>query len=169
MKKVLVIGSINCDYVINVPKMPETGETLLCGGYELAPGGKGANQAYALAKLGGKVAMLGAVGDDGPGEKLLGNLRAVGVDVSEIMTLPGESTGTAFIFVDSAGSNSILVSQGANLRVNEEYIDRVPLVCPPGQGQGPVSPSFEAPLPAWCNTAPCPEVSPVAAPLYRIP
>ncbi len=124
MKKVLVIGSINCDYVINVPKMPETGETLLCGGYELAPGGKGANQAYALAKLGGKVAMLGAVGDDGPGEKLLGNLRAVGVDVSEIMTLPGESTGTAFIFVDSAGSNSILVSQGANLRVNEEYIKK---------------------------------------------
>ena len=48
MKKVLVIGSLNCDYVINLPKMPETGETLLCGGYELVPGGKGANRAYAL-------------------------------------------------------------------------------------------------------------------------
>lgn len=122
MKKVLVIGSLNCDYVIDLPKMPETGETLLCGSYELVSGGKGANQAYALGKLGGSAAMLGAVGDDGPGARLLDNLRSVGVDVSGIKTVTGMSTGTAFIFVDSSGSNSIVVAQGANLQVDEEYI-----------------------------------------------
>lgn len=66
--------------------------------------------------------MLGAVGDDGPGARLLDNLRSVGVDVSGIKTVTGMSTGTAFIFVDSSGSNSIVVAQGANLQVDEEYI-----------------------------------------------
>lgn len=122
MKKVLVIGSLNCDYVINVPQMPRLGETLLCGGYETLPGGKGANQAYALAKLGGRVAMLGAVGDDGPGEMLKRSLESAGVDLSGIRTVPGESTGTAFIFVDGSGANSIIVAQGANRLVDGEYI-----------------------------------------------
>ncbi len=65
MKKVLVIGSLNCDYVINVPKMPKLGETLSCDGFEMVPGGKGANQAYAIGRLGGSVGMLGTVGGDG--------------------------------------------------------------------------------------------------------
>lgn len=122
MKKILVIGSLNCDYVINVPQMPRTGETLLCGGYETVPGGKGANQAYAAARLGGNVAMLGAVGDDGPGETLKRSLESAGVDLSGIRTVSGETTGTAFIFVDSSGANSIAVAPGANRLVDEEYV-----------------------------------------------
>lgn len=78
MKKVLVIGSLNCDYVINVPKMPKLGETLSCDGFEMVPGGKGANQAYAIGRLGGSVGMLGTVGGDGAGDMLRENLRAVG-------------------------------------------------------------------------------------------
>ncbi len=122
MKKVLVIGSLNCDYVINVQKMPKIGETLICDGFEMIPGGKGANQAYALGKLGGAVTMLGAVGDDGPGSMLRENLRGVGVDVSRLKSVKGESTGTAFITVDSSGGNSIIVVQGANSTVDVPYI-----------------------------------------------
>lgn len=122
MKKVLVIGSLNCDYVINVPKMPKLGETLSCDGFEMVPGGKGANQAYAIGKLGGSVGMLGAVGGDGAGDMLRENLRAVGVDVSGLLTVPGESTGSAFITVDSSGGNSIIVVPGANRAVSPEYI-----------------------------------------------
>ena len=122
MEKVLVIGSLNCDYVINVQKMPQIGETLLCDGFEMIPGGKGANQAYAIGKLGGEVTMLGAVGNDGPGSMLRANLKGVGVDVSRLKCAEGESTGTAFITVDSSGGNSIIVVQGANGTVDVPYI-----------------------------------------------
>lgn len=122
MKKVLVIGSLNCDYVINVQKMPQVGETLLCEGFERIPGGKGANQAYALGRLGGDVAMLGAVGDDSAGAMLRDNLAAVGVDVSRLKCSRQDDTGTAFICVDSLGHNSIIVIQGANRAVDIPYI-----------------------------------------------
>lgn len=122
MEKVLVIGSLNCDYVINVEKMPKVGETLLCDRFETVPGGKGANQAYALGRLGGNVSMLGAVGDDNAGAMLRRNLAAVGVDVSRLKCSRQEDTGTAFICVDSSGGNSIIVIQGANRTVDIQYI-----------------------------------------------
>lgn len=122
MKKILVIGSLNCDYVINVQKMPQLGETLLCDGFEMIPGGKGANQAYALGRLGGSVSMLGAVGDDSAGAMLRDNLAGVGVDISRLKCSRQENTGTAFICVDSSGRNSIIVIQGANRSVDIPYI-----------------------------------------------
>lgn len=118
-----MIGSLNCDYVINVQHMPQMGETLLCDRFEKIPGGKGANQAYALGKLGGDVSMLGAVGNDSAGAMLRDNLAAVGVDVSRLKCSQKEDTGAAFICVDSSGGNSIIVMQGANRTVDIDYIE----------------------------------------------
>ena len=122
MKKIAVAGSINMDYVLNVPHMPQTGETLLAQTFEMLPGGKGANQACAAGKLEGNVTMLGAVGEDGAGIALCESLRSAGVDISRIRRLKGESTGSAFICVDPSGSNHIVVAQGANRAVNIEYL-----------------------------------------------
>lgn len=121
MRKILVIGSLNMDFVINVDHMPLKGETILSGDFDLIPGGKGANQAYATGKLGGSVAMLGAVGDDDYGRALVKNLESVGVDMSHIKTCG--HTGNAFITVDKNGDNSIIVVQGANAAVDKAYID----------------------------------------------
>lgn len=123
MKRVLVIGSLNCDYVINVPEMPQIGETLLCDSFEMIPGGKGANQAYALGKLGGTVSMLGAIGGDSVGAALRDNLASVGVDATRLKQAKGENTGTAIITVDSMGRNSIIVVPGANSTVDIPYIE----------------------------------------------
>lgn len=124
MKKILVVGSLNMDFVIDVEKMPVPGETILAHGMRLVPGGKGANQAYAAAKLGGEVAMIGAVGDDQFGRLLKENLSSVGVDVSGIETLAGCPTGNAIITVEEQGENSIIVVPGANAQVSREMIDR---------------------------------------------
>ena len=124
MKKILVIGSINMDFVFNVEHMPRKGESILSDGIELIPGGKGANQAYAVGKLGGKVDMLGAVGDDEYGKALLKNLESVGVGINNIKIDGSTNTGNAFIAVDSSGDNSIISVQGANLSVDKDYIDR---------------------------------------------
>lgn len=123
MKKIAVVGSINIDYVIDVPRRPQVGETILGGRYDTVPGGKGANQAYAGGKLGGSVVMLGAVGEDKDGRALCENLRSVGVDVSRIKRVPEENTGTAFISLDKQGNNSIVVIPGANQAVDIPYID----------------------------------------------
>lgn len=122
MKKIAVVGSINMDYVLNVPHMPQTGETLLTQKFEMLPGGKGANQACAAGKLEGSVTMLGAVGDDGAGEALCESLRCAGVDISRIRRVKEEATGSAFICVDPAGNNHIVVVQGANRAVDIGYL-----------------------------------------------
>ena len=124
VKKIAVVGSMNMDYVIEVQAMPLVGETILCQGFSMIPGGKGANQAYAAGKLGGQVTMLGAVGCDQAGEALCESLRSVGVDVSRIKHCQGENTGTAFISVDKEGHNSITVAQGANRAVDIPYIQQ---------------------------------------------
>ncbi len=122
MKKICVLGSMNMDYVMKVPHMPELGETILSESLETLPGGKGANQAYAAGKLGGTVTMLGAVGADSAGERLCASLASVGVDVSRIRKCSGEVTGSAFICVDSSGDNSIVAAQGANSKVSISYV-----------------------------------------------
>ncbi len=124
MKKITVIGSLNMDIVLAVSHMPETGETILAEGIELIPGGKGANQAYAVGKLGGCAGMIGAVGSDSAGEELVRSLEQAGVDTSGIEVLEGESSGQAFITVDEGGNNSIIVAAGANGRVTKEMILR---------------------------------------------
>lgn len=122
MKKILVVGSLNMDLVTEVPHLLTKGETALAQNLRQVPGGKGANQAYAVGKLSGRAAMLGAVGADAHGERLLANLREVGVDVSAVQKRQEEPTGTAVIMVLPSGDNSILVLQGANASVTPDVI-----------------------------------------------
>lgn len=123
MSNLLIVGSLNMDTVINVKDMPKPGETVLGKNYELCPGGKGANQAYAAGKLGADVSMIGLVGKDDNGMKLLLNLQSVGVNTSGIQTLDNITSGTAFITVDDEGENSIIVISGANYELRKEHID----------------------------------------------
>lgn len=124
MSNILVVGSLNMDFVINVKKMPLSGETILGEDVNLVPGGKGANQAYAIGKLGGQVNMIGAVGDDLYGKMLIENLQSVGVGTSGIEVISGTPTGNAFISVDEGGENSIIVVQGANNKLTTQMIDK---------------------------------------------
>ncbi len=124
MGKILVVGSLNMDFVINTDKMPVPGETVLGNYFNLSPGGKGANQAYAVGKLGGNVSMIGAVGDDENGNILRENLKSVNVDVSPVEVLKDCHTGSAFVTVDKSGENSIVVIQGTNKLLTTEMIDK---------------------------------------------
>ncbi|MEU7299172.1 ribokinase [Streptomyces sp. NPDC007206] len=112
----LVVGSANADLVIDVERRPAAGETVLGGDLAVHPGGKGANQAVAAARLGADTALLARVGDDAHGRLLLDSLRAAGVDT--VGVLVGEApTGVALITVDPSGDNSIVVSPGANAKL----------------------------------------------------
>ena len=123
-KKILVIGSLNIDCVVHVDHTPVTGETILCNEMQMIPGGKGANQACAVGKLGADAAMLGAVGRDSYAELQKQSLTGAGVDVSHLIVREECSTGLAFITIDKNGDNSIVVIQGANVAVTKEDIDR---------------------------------------------
>ncbi|OIK24638.1 ribokinase [Streptomyces malaysiense] len=112
----LVVGSANADLVIGVERRPAAGETVLGGDLSTHPGGKGANQAVAAARLGARTALLARVGDDGHGRLLLDSLRSAGVDPSGVLE-GGAPTGVALITVDPSGDNSIVVSPGANARL----------------------------------------------------
>ncbi len=113
MNKVLVVGSINMDLVVQAGRFPAPGETLLGQCFSTFPGGKGANQAVAARRLGAQVAMIGCVGGDAFGRELLGLLKKEGVDTRHIRTEDGISTGVAAITVSQA-ENSIIVVPGAN-------------------------------------------------------
>lgn len=115
MAKIVVIGSLNMDVVAIAPRLPIAGETLIGSRYLNEPGGKGANQAYAAAKLGGDVAMLGRVGSDDHGKRMRANLETVSCNVAELRAIEGNS-GVAVIFVAESGQNSIVVVPGANHR-----------------------------------------------------
>ena len=110
------------DMVVKVPHMPAAGETILAGNMELVPGGKGANQAYAAGRLGARVTMFGAVGSDSYADIEKNSLAAAGVDTSRLLVREGKSTGLAWITVNAAGDNSIVVIPGANATVTEQDI-----------------------------------------------
>jgi ribokinase len=112
----LVVGSANADLVIGVERRPAAGETVLGSDLAVHPGGKGANQAVAAARLGARTALLARVGDDGHGRLLLDSQRASGVDTAGVL-VGGAPTGVALITVDPSGDNSIVVSPGANARL----------------------------------------------------
>lgn len=114
-----VVGSINMDLILNMKKVPEVGENVLGTDYGYANGGKGANQATALAKLGAKVKMIGKVADDPNGAKLLENLKNNNIDVSGVAT-DGSQTGLAAIILDGEGKNRIVVYEGANSEINSQ-------------------------------------------------
>ncbi|HTO08309.1 MAG TPA: ribokinase [Myxococcota bacterium] len=123
MRDIAVVGSMNVDVSLRVPRFVAPGETLRATGLELGAGGKGLNQAIAAARLGGRVRMIGRVGADPFAEIALGALRDAGVDVSYVESLVGERTGLAAITVDeSTGQNQIAVAGGANKRVSVEHV-----------------------------------------------
>ena len=121
--EIVVVGSLNLDVSVPVERHPRPGETVLGGDAARTPGGKGANQAVAAARLGRRVAMVGRVGDDGVGDDLLAALEADGVERSGVRVLPGVSTGIALIAVDPRGENSIVVSAGANARLDAAGVE----------------------------------------------
>jgi ribokinase len=122
-RPIVVVGSINMDLVSNTPRIPIAGQTLIGTDFRTTPGGKGANQAVAVARLGYPVQMIGAVGEDVFGQALLENLRSAGVGTEAVAHIPGPS-GVAPILVASNGENSIVVVPGANGKVTSQLIDQ---------------------------------------------
>src|SRR5216684_6180751 len=114
---IVVVGSLNMDFVVAVEHLPAPGETVLGSNFQMFPGGKGGNQAAAAAKLGGSsvaVRMIGRVGYDVFADHLKASLSSAGVDVSSVHAARSQPTGVALIWVDRAGQNSIVVASGAN-------------------------------------------------------
>lgn len=114
---VVVVGSINMDLVTRVPSLPTPGQTLTSTGFQTLPGGKGANQAVAVSRLGGRSVMVGRVGDDAYGTQLLGNLRREGVDTRRVGRVADCPSGLAMISVEDSGQNVITIVPGANGRM----------------------------------------------------
>ena len=114
--RVTVAGSLNMDLVARAPRIPQPGETIIGRDFRNVPGGKGANQAVAAARLGAEVSMVGRVGADTFADPLLENLAADGIDHTYVTRDPEAATGVALIVVDDAGENSIVVASGANAR-----------------------------------------------------
>ncbi|MFY9152245.1 MAG: ribokinase [Prolixibacteraceae bacterium] len=123
-RKILVAGSSNTDMVIKTNHFPAPGETILGGTFLMNAGGKGANQAVAAARLGGKVTFIGKVGDDVFGRQAVRLLENEGINVSCISVDPVNPSGVAMITVDRKGENSIVVASGANASMNPEDFDR---------------------------------------------
>lgn len=121
-KNILVIGSINKDLVITTPRFPKEGETILGNNFSTSNGGKGANQACAIGKLGGNVAMLGAVGNDNFGKDLSNALSSNNVNINNLLIKNDVSTGIAVITVANDGANHIIVAQGANALITKDDI-----------------------------------------------
>lgn len=120
--KIVVVGSLNMDIVVKMENMPRPGETVMGWDLRHIPGGKGANQACAAGRLSGNTVMLGKVGKDSSGETLVNSLKHAGVDISRIAQSDAP-TGTALIWVNGAGNNSIVVAAGANQECDLPYIE----------------------------------------------
>ncbi len=120
--RVLVIGSINMDLVARVPAIPRPGETLTGRSLTFIPGGKGANQAVAAARLGAQVSMAGRLGDDAFSATLRHGLEATGIDTAAILSTPNTASGTAWISVADDGQNAITVIPGSNGLVTVEDV-----------------------------------------------
>ncbi len=120
---VLVVGSANMDMVVSCERFPEPGETVLTDEFTMFPGGKGANQAVACARLGGAVRFLGKMGDDVFHPRLLKSLEADGIDTEHVLVDPDASTGVALITVNGKGENQIVVAAGSNMRLTPEEVE----------------------------------------------
>lgn len=121
--RIVVVGSLNMDLVVGAPKIPAPGETVIGGDLQTFPGGKGANQAVAAARLGAQVAMVGRVGDDAFGAQLKQTLENDGVDLAYVQNTAVTPSGVALIVVDAAGQNSIVVASGANMRLTPADVE----------------------------------------------
>lgn len=120
--QIVTLGGLNMDLVVRVPVIPKPGETITGHGFATFPGGKGANQTVALARLGAQVCMIGRVGADSFGETLLQNLRQEGVRTDFVRVDHQRATGVALITVEDSGQNNISVAPGANMAVSAEEV-----------------------------------------------
>lgn len=141
-KPIVVVGSINVDFVATAPRIPVAGETITGENFQLHFGGKGANQAVAVARLGHPVQMIGMVGSDSFGAQVRAGLQQAGVGVDAVHTVE-DSSGIAAITVSNAGENTIVVVPGANAHVTPEYLDRHRDVI---RGAGMVLAQLEVPM-----------------------
>jgi ribokinase len=123
-KKIVVVGSCNTDMVIKADRLPIPGETVLGGTFFMNPGGKGANQAVAAARLGGKVTLISKTGNDVFGKQSVMLYEAENINTNYIDSDPNNPSGVALITVDSFGENCIVVASGANASLNRSDIDR---------------------------------------------
>jgi ribokinase len=165
---VTVLGSLNMDISVTVPRLPAPGATVLGSAARFAPGGKGANQAVAAARLGADVRMAGCVGDDDFGRQLLAALRAEGISTDAVRVVPGVPTGLAMIAVDARGENLIIVAPGANHQVSPLDVaaatdnPRDILVISAEIPAKAISQALAQPGPCVFNLAPAPETSAAA-------
>ena len=121
---ITVVGSFNMDLVIEAPRFPAPGEAILGRNFRRACGGKGANQAYAVAKMGMPAAMIGAVGQDAFGDEMLANLNSIGVNTEGVVRRADVPSGTAMIVLDVSGQNQIVVANGANDTLTGADVER---------------------------------------------
>ncbi len=122
--KITVIGSSNTDLVVKAPKLPAPGETVLGGEFIIAAGGKGANQAVAIARLGGDVTFVARLGMDDFGDQRLADFRKDGMSTDFVFRDAEAPSGVALIFVDDDGENMIVAAQGANARLSPDDVDK---------------------------------------------
>src|SRR5690554_777114 len=129
-RKIVVIGSTNMDMVVKASHIPVPGETVLGGAFLMNPGGKGANQAVSVARLGGEVTFISKVGNDVFGKQSTQAFEEEGIDISGVLEDNNAPSGVALITVDEAGENSIVVASGANLNLTpqdvEAYLKQIP-------------------------------------------
>lgn len=121
---VVVLGSLNMDLSVTVARIARPGETVLSGPVTRSPGGKGANQAFAAAQLGGDVRLIGRLGRDEPADTMRAVLEAAGVDLTHVRVLDHVDSGLAFVTVDADGENAIVVSSGANAALSPAEVER---------------------------------------------
>ena len=127
---VLVVGSLNLDFVFRAPQLPTPGQTLLGGQFATHPGGKGGNQAVTIGRLGGSVAFAGCVGDDPFGQVMTESLLGAGVDTTHLAIDPSTASGSACVLVDERGMNMIVVAPGANMSLGPDMV-LAALACTP--------------------------------------
>jgi ribokinase len=140
----VVVGSSNMDLVVRSPRIPVPGETILGGDFLMVPGGKGANQAVAAARLGAQAVLVARLGDDLFGRKSLENFRAEGLDTRHVTLTRDTPSGVALITVDTAGNNAIVVAPGANARLSPADVRRAESDI---RSAGAVVAQLEVPLP----------------------
>ncbi|HEY0210937.1 ribokinase [Acerihabitans sp.] len=124
IKKLVVLGSINADHILNLQRFPRPGETVVGNHYQVAFGGKGANQAVAAGRSGADIAFIACVGEDDIGARIRRQLQADHIDIVPVEPSPGASTGVALIFVNGQGENIIGIDPGANAAVTPAYLAR---------------------------------------------
>ncbi|MBN7766705.1 ribokinase [Pectobacterium brasiliense] len=122
--KLVVLGSINADHILNLEQFPRPGETVIGEQYSVAFGGKGANQAVAAGRSGADIAFIACVGEDDIGTRICQQLSKDNIDVSAVEAISGETTGVALIFVNADAENMIAINAGANATVTPDYLHR---------------------------------------------